>query len=466
MTRDAYISDAFREYLGSELPGFSDLDTNAQTRFSFMISQSVSRFRQHSQMSGWASFSYVELAENFGREKFNQLNLKLKVFEVLDDWSKIESRTKPYKLTASVEALRSAFYANPPIAPTKLLSGKGEVRHKLPRNALTAKRITDAGTEATRVGWNNTLVRSKVPVNVVELRKLELEILNKIATSDCREKSGATLDLVNAGFVLDAIRAVLHHANNTVAPGCVIHKYSQSNSGRMYGQGINLQSVNRHVRYAALDGMWDYDIENCHYSILQQMARSAGFHCSIIDDYLNRKAIIRNELAVNLGLTVGQVKQVLLAIVYGAAFSEDLRSAIPKSVRSVHAAKALYENEFFKSLAADVTKARMVVLKMHKPFRGGLRNACGLVMRTAGKEARHKLAHLLQGVESLALEAAHNICADKILLLQHDGFTATTPNLDLVAIEAAIFDVTGYRLKLSVSGPLKASANAALFHTS
>jgi hypothetical protein len=463
MTRDAYISDAFRNHLVSELPGFSDLDVNAQTRFSFMILQSVSRYRQHSQMSGWASFSYVELAENFGREKFNQLNSKLKIFEVVDDWSKIESRTKPYKLTASVEALRLAFYANPPIAPTKLLSGKGEVRHKLPRNALTAKRITVAGTEATRVGWSAASVRSKVPVNVVELRKLELEILHKIATADCGGKSGASLDLVNAGFVLDAIRTVLHHANNTIAPDCVIHKYSQSNSGRMYGQGINLQSVNRQVRYAALDGMWDYDIENCHYSILQQMVRSAGSHCSIIDDYLNRKVTIRNELAVNLGLTTRQVKEVLLAMVYGAAFSDDPRLAIPAIVRSAQAAKALYENAFFKSLAADVAKASMVVLKMHKPFRGGLRNACGLVMRTAGKKARHKLSHLLQGVESLALEAAHNLCADKILLLQHDGFTATTPNLDLVAIEAAIFDATGYRLKLSVSGPLKASANDALF---
>lgn len=105
---------------------------------------------------------------------------------------------------------------------------------------------------------------------------------------------------------------------------------------------------------------------------------------------------------------------------------------------------ALYQHHFFKVLAADIAKARSVVLKKHRPFRGGLRNLRGLGMRVAVKEARHKLAHLVQGIESVALEAAHNVCAESIVLLQHDGFTATTPDLDLALIEGAIFKATGF----------------------
>lgn len=413
-------------------------------------------------MHGWSSFSYLELAEQFGREKFNPLNEKLKIFEVVDDWSKVEGRTKPYRLTERVEALRLAFFSNPPTSPTKLLAGNGEVRHKPPSNALIAKRVTDTGAHVTRAGWTASTVRSQVPVNVEELRKLDLEIQHELASPTQLGKGASLVDPRHAGYVLEAIRTVLHHSNNTIVPGSLIHKYEQSISGRMYAQGVNLQSVNRQVRFAALHGMWDYDIENCHYSILQQMAVMAGHQCPVIEEYLNHKVTIRKQLAVDLDLTSRQVKKVLLAMVYGAGLSEDPSSAIPVAVSSVNAARALYQHPFFKALAADVSKARTIVLKNHRPFRGGLRNLGGLVMRTAGKEARHKLAHLLQGVESVALEAAHNVCADEILLLQHDGFTATTPDLDLARIEGAIFDATGYVLKLSVSGPLKTDLNAAL----
>jgi hypothetical protein len=462
MSRDAYISDAFRSHLASALSGFSTLDLKMQSQFASMISQSAARYRQHSQMRGWASFSYVELAKQFGREKFNQLNAQLKIFEVVDDWSKVEGRTKPYRLTEHVEALRLAFYAHPPTAPTKLLSGNGEVRHKPPISALIAKRATETGAEATREGWNEIPVRSQVPVNVDELRKLELEIQYAIATPVHSGMVTEPVDPINANFVLDSIRTVLHHANNTITFGCLIHKYEQSNSGRMYGTGVNLQSVSRQVRYAALHGLWDYDIENCHYSILQQMAAKEGLQCPVVEEYLNNKVSIRNRLAADLGLTPRQVKKVLLAMVYGASLSDDPSSAVPEIVGGVETAQALYQHAFFKALAVDIAKARTAVLKKNRPFRGGLRNMRGLVMRVAGKESRHRLAHLLQGVESVALEAAHNVFAEKILLLQHDGFTATAPDLDLALIEGAIFKATGYSLKLSVSGPLKADLHATL----
>ena len=461
MTRDAYISDAFRSHLASTVAGFPALNLKTQSQLASMVAQSAARFRQHSHMAGWASFSYLDLAKKFGREKFNQLNAQLKIFEVVDDWSKLEGRTKPYKLAAPVEASRLAFYSNLPTAPTKLLAGDGEVRHKPPTNALIAKRTTETGTEVSRAGWNEIPVQAQVPVNVDELKRLEQQIQQETVTQTQIRKSTVQVDPVTAGYVLYAIRTVLHHANNTIAPGCLIHKYQQSSSGRMYGQGVNLQSVNRQVRYAALHGLWDYDIENCHYSILHQMGAMAGLQCPVIEQYLNNKTSIRTGMATDLALTPRRVKRVLLAMIYGASLSEDPSTAIP-SIVGVEPARALYRHPFFKALAADIAKARTVVLKKHRPFRGGLRNLRGLVMRVAGKEARHKLAHLLQGVESVALEAAHNVCAESIVLLQHDGFTATTPDLDLALIEGAIFNATGYSLKLSVSGPLKADVHAAL----
>lgn len=53
---------------------------------------------------------------------------------------------------------------------------------------------------------------------------------------------------------------------------------------------------------------------------------------------------------------------------------------------------------------------------------------------------------MLQGVEAAALRAAIRTCRDKLVLLQHDGFT-TCEQVSVSKIEAAVFEATGYRLK-------------------
>jgi hypothetical protein len=68
-------------------------------------------------------------------------------------------------------------------------------------------------------------------------------------------------------------------------------------------------------------------------------------------------------------------------------------------------------------------------------------------MRLEGSNERQQLAHLLQGVEVAALEAACRLYPDEIVLLQHDGFAATCP-LDTGRIEQAMLDATGYTLKI------------------
>ena len=233
----------------------------------------------------------------------------------------------------------------------------------------------------------------------------------------------------------------------------------------MYSKDVNLQTSQRQVRFAALHGLWDYDIENCHYSILQQMAQKAGHECDSITYYLENKSKVRRELAEEFGVTVTQIKKVLLALVYGASLSEDPNAAIPDALGSVDIAEAVYAHPFFNSLAKDIAAARSTILKKVKVFRGGIKNKRGLVMKVKKKKARHLLAHLLQGVEAEALNAAHDLYADKIHLIQHDGFTATTPDLNIAAIEKAIFDATKYRLTVALDERIDFDLKAALFDT-
>lgn len=66
--------------------------------------------------------------------------------------------------------------------------------------------------------------------------------------------------------------------------------YVQSNGGRLYAEGaVNLQNCKREIRKTALAGMFDVDIENCHYNLLEQMCARIGIKTPRISHYVRNK---------------------------------------------------------------------------------------------------------------------------------------------------------------------------------
>ena len=429
-----------------------------------MIAQTTTRFREHSHYPGWSTFAMNDLESQFGRSRFSALNKKLNVFVTEDDWSKIERRTKPYRLTHRVSDLRAEFFSRRNTEPTQLLAENGDVRHVAPDNALVSKRKNENAVETTRKGWLKKSVLAAVPVNQIELQKLADHIESALIAHSGGERTAIQVDPVHANHVLKDVRSILHYSNNSVAPGCVIHKYEESLSGRMYAQDINLQTIQRQVRYASLHGLWDYDIENCHYSILHQMAQRVGHECKAINHYLDNKHSVRTEVALQLGVTEAQVKKVLISMIYGATKSTGSNAAIPKALGGADISRAFYKHPLIRGLFTDIRAATKAIVAQTKPLRGRIANFRKLEVCVEGKKPRQLLAHLLQGVEAVALEAAHDVYPGEIVLLQHDGFTATRPDLSIEKIETAIFTVTGYYLKMSRSGPLQANPLAALIN--
>jgi len=58
--------------------------------------------------------------------------------------------------------------------------------------------------------------------------------------------------------------------------GAIPVSYEQVSTGRVFDVHWHLQCTPREVLSAALDGRWDYDIENAHYSIAYQWAKRLG----------------------------------------------------------------------------------------------------------------------------------------------------------------------------------------------
>ena len=127
----------------------------------------------------------------------------------------------------------------------------------------------------------------------------------------------------------------------------------KSTSGRLYAQGVSLQVAPRDIKRTALNGQWEYDIENAHFDIFTQMAAAHGLDCPHIRHYTTNKQAVRSMLACELGLTIDQVKACLLSAMYGARASERGANAIPHAIGQ-EKSRALYRHPIFRDILTEI----------------------------------------------------------------------------------------------------------------
>ena len=242
------------------------------------------------------------------------------------------------------------------------------------------------------------------------------------------------------------VRHLLQLANNAVIPGSLIMQYQEATSGRLYGQGVHLQNVMKEVRNAALVGMYDYDIENCHFALLDQMAAIAGYVCEAIRTYLTSKKYTRNKIASDVGITIKEAKTCLLAMVYGAENSNWYGAAIPAAIGQ-DKAQILYKHSLFNALKSDVEQARKAIIAGARKHGGNYINAMEKGIPTSLPE-RKVLAHLLQGMEARILNVIGKMHSENLVLLQHDGWVTKKP-INVEMTENRIYEETGMKVELS-----------------
>jgi hypothetical protein len=453
------LNENFLKYLHRNFTGFKRESKQIQLAVGEMILTAPTKYRTHA-VKG-ARFHYKELEQLFGRKGFDAINDRLGLFHITKDefgresWSSVKGITKSYLLTDKVSDLREKWLKTANRWTTNLLTEDGDVIRNMPLQAVDSKRKTASGIEVTKNGWVEPVLPA-VPINAQMLKLLALDIDKMLYAQEFGFYQGALFhpkpDPKHLKYLLSTIRMYLAQANNTIKQGHLIQRYTQSSSGRLYGEGNHLQNAPRVIRQCALHGLYDYDIENCHYQILSQMAYKQGYVCTAINHYLDNKKQVRTTLAEEFGISVGQVKQALIALIYGAVFASRPKDALPEILGGVELAKKFYTNKLFLGLRDDIKGARSTILKGQKVSRQTIKNIRGLPISTVDEDGknipdRRLLAHLLQGVESQALECAHKCYPDRIVLLQHDGWTSTK-KLDIQTLEDAIFDGTGYRFEV------------------
>ena len=267
--------------------------------------------------------------------------------------------------------------------------------------------------------------------------------------------SGADKAYTRARMARDQASIMLDLAKRSGAPGYVISTtYRESAAGRLYAEGaINLQRCVGEVRRAALSGCYDVDIENCHWALVAQMAARLGIATPHIAGYLANKKTFRAQVAAAAGISIDDAKFVMLATIYGATLSRS-QSENKRAIEERIGADAVERLRTFEPvlyLFREVNRAGKAIIGDYAERS----KKAGVLVNDAGREiglrgeAREKLAHILQGAESCALEAMLQSLKGQVALLQHDGLTIHGEP-DIQHLEREIFARTGYRLTLEV----------------
>ena len=457
-----YVYNDFMRFLCEKEPALLSQPFHTRVGIAKMVYDANSAARSHKTHVGAFHYGHQEMDRLFGRGGFRKINEALSICCVEESWSKTEGLRKPLYLNEKYRGIRDEFLrmrsSRRVSPPAEIIFSDQSLMRKPPKNAIESK---DANGH-TKKGWSHGEVISTVPINSAALARLIEEV--------ARKKQGAIqLDFFDGPDLnlLERIeqdaRVFIHQANNNVANGCVIQRYTQHPSGRLYSsreQGHSLQNCTGVVRNAAMKGLFDYDIENCHFSILDQMASAAGYECGPVRDYLANKHGIRSAISGQVGITEKQAKTVLIALIYGATQTVSHDGAFMKTLDAdEEKTRRLYGNHTFKRLSRDVVKARSAILKRATVVNGGVVNVWGKSLPIDGSKPRQRLAHILQGIEAKALEAAHRCAPDDIVLLVHDGFVSRE-RLNIETLEMAIKESTGFVLKVALKGELRPDLDA------
>lgn len=424
--------------LSREIKNFGQLGLMHKCALAYMFEVCDTSWKQHAKWEDSASFNHKDLNVMFGRSRFGKVNKQVGMFEVTNQYYSDQGLTRGYKLTPNARRVKNKYLKVRQRPVTELLELDGKVIRNPPKS-VSAKDISGRTTV-----WNKAKPPNVIPVDLDALIALEKQTRQ---TLDASSPDLFQTDHAKLARRLNDLGLLIRRANTTAAGRSnLMQRYQESDSGRLYAQGINLQKIPRVIRQAALAGCWDYDIDNCHYSIFSQLSDRYGYETKAINHYLNQKKAIREELAADLGLGVGDIKTCLISAIYGARDNLFPKNAIPTLIGGK--AEQLFKHEVWRAIYKDVLRGRGRIVDSQEVNRKGwIHNALGKPIKE-DKTREKILAHLLQGIEAQALRAIVQTVPDQVLLLVHDGFV-TRKRIKQSDLEAVMLRETGFNLNLS-----------------
>ena len=223
--------------------------------------------------------------------------------------------------------------------------------------------------------------------------------------------------------------------------------YREVRTGRYTAQNAVLQGYHRSVRYAALRGCYEYDLEAAHQNLLVQLLdrKKIDFpELNVVREYVANKQGVREQLATDLNTTIDTVKEILQALTYGAQLTSNKRQTIYEScVGDLELLDRVLNNLWLKQFAGTFGIAHEHLIGKNKI----IKNAVGIEREIHKKT--EAMAHILQGCERLILDVLiTNSDPNDVALLVHDCIVYYTPKLP-TDLSRIVKENTGFELQFS-----------------
>jgi hypothetical protein len=441
---DGYFPADFLAVLWEARPALRSEEPAIQAGFAYLAWVAPMKRRRHRKWEGYAFVSHKEVERRFGRGNLIRANKRVSLFEIIEQWSVGDGHSRGYRLAPDVHAAVDCYNSRVDDALIPLLWADGRRLRTAPR-AIASKNADGITARA----WRNAKVQNLTPVDRDRLFALRAHYRRMQSLGAVDRENATILEIDGTDALanhLDILGRVIKLSRTDVAgDGYIMHRYVESEAGRLFAIGVNLQNAPGAIKKAALHGLWEYDLENCHFEIVRQMAARGGHHVRTIASYCENKAAVRRDLAARVGISIPDAKACLLAILYGATATEWWEAAIPQQITS-EKARILYRDPLFDGFLHDVKHARKEILARWPKSRGARINDAGCSAQ-ASNDYKRDFSHLTQGAEAAMLRAVLAHHREDLVLLQHDGFVSRR-RLDTRALERIVATATGYEMKM------------------
>ena len=330
---------------------------------------------------------------------------------------------------------------------------KATLRHHKEQLEIVKNCLEEYKLEVLAKGSKNWL-KVKVKLEGSSLGNLKAFTDSAIVGVKVKQTKGKPLEsLFMKDFTKDGVQQRIIQINRLLVISKHIGKskvnvnYYEVNTGRYHAKGAILQGYNKSVRYAALRGCYEYDLEAAHQNILVQLLDREGAsfkELDVVREYISNKAGIRISLAKELNTSVAIVKIIIQELTYGAKLYNHKSGAIFKTCDGEYQLiERIIKNPWLIKLAASFSIA-------HKHLVGDDKQVINAVgIQVESKKKAKDMAHILQGYERQILDSLITHCNTKdIAILLHDCvvfYKEQSPEkLSLIVREE-----TGFNLKFS-----------------
>jgi hypothetical protein len=358
-----------------------------------------------------------------------------KTIRAFESWSEggVKGTLNGYQLSPKIQKLVDDWFEKP-------IEAISESKGMINRNGESAQEIAS--------NYGGAIIRdissTSNSINISELIRIDInsliehkEELIKTTKDDEKRRGGdeealggvkvkhTSTTLASNGFTRESNRQRISEINRLLVTAREQNSplipvfYKEAKTGRYTAQSAILQGYHRSVRYAALRGCYEYDLEAAHQNLLVQLLdrEQVDFpELEVVREYVSNKQGTREKLATDLKTSIDIVKEIIQALTYGAQLTNNKRQKIYEACEGdTQLIERVINNSWLKKLASTFKIT-------HKHLVGDtkvIKNAVGIEREIETKAKA--MAHILQGYERLILDVIieHSNRKD-IALLVHD----------------------------------------------